>query len=326
VTPEGWVLSADVGGTAVGVAVVSPQGEVRLAEEEPTRGAGAGSALETILSLLSGTAARAAGAGLPLAGCGIGVPGAVDVATGRIGGDIQNLPELAGCSLGALARTRTGLRTIVDNDVNALTVGEARFGVARGRRFVVLLAVGTGVGGGIYLDGELVRGASGYGGELGHVSASFGGRPCICGARGCLKAYVAGPDIAEQAREALGAYPGSTLAVIERRVGGGLTARDVFEAARAGDGLASELVERVCGVLGTALGGIMNALNPELIVLTGGVADSLAPHLGRVRHWARAQALRGAHDAADVLVVPRSKTSAVRGAAALFLHETVRGR
>jgi len=317
------VLAADIGGTAVGAGVVLEGGEIRVAAEAATRGGGAGSVLDTVLGLLEETRARALAEGLALVGCGIGVPGAVDVAAGRIGRDIQNLPELAGCPLAALAAARTGLPTVIDNDVNALALGEARFGVARGLRSFVLLALGTGVGGGVYVDGDLVRGVSGYGGELGHWSVSLDGRPCICGARGCLKAYVAGPDIVAQAREGLGRHPDSSLA---GRDGAEalLSARDVFESAAAGDPLAAEVVERVCQALGAGLGGILNGLNPEAIILTGGVARSLESRLDTVRGWARSYALPGAWEAARIVVARLDKTTSVRGPAALFLHEAAR--
>ncbi len=323
-TPPDAVLSADVGGTAVGVGVVTASGDIGFATEAPTRAGGTGTALETILGLLAQTQARAVADGVTLAGCGIGVPGPVDLATGQIGHDVQNLPELAGCPLRDLAAARTGLPTVLDNDVNALTLGEARFGVARGLRSFVLIALGTGVGGGVYVNGDLVRGASGYGGEVGHVSVHFEGRPCFCGSRGCLKAYVSGPDIAAQAREAAAAHVGSPLAALAMKGPDALTARHVFEAAEARDALGGEIVERVCRALGAAVGGLMNGLNPEGIVLTGGVAHSLEPHLDRVRHWARAYAFQGAYDAARVVIVRLTKTTAIRGAAALFLHEAGR--
>ena len=319
------MLGADVGGTAIGVGVVSATGEIRLATEVPTRGGGPGRVVDRLLGRLAETQARAAAEGVSLTGCGVGVPGAVDAAAGRIGADVQNVPELAHCPLAELVTTRTGLPTVVDNDVNALTLGEARFGVGRGLRSFVLLALGTGVGGGLFLNGDLVRGASGYGGELGHATVNFDGRPCFCGARGCLKAYVAGPDIVAQTREEIGRHPDSRL-VAATTAGGtdALTARAVFDAAAAGDTLAGEIVERVCQALGAALGGILNGLNPEAIVLTGGVAASLERRMDAVRRWTRAYAFEGAYRAARLIIAPMTKTTAVRGAAALFLHEAAR--
>jgi predicted NBD/HSP70 family sugar kinase len=412
------VLAADVGGTTTAAGLVSLAGEVLFAREAPTRAGGPGTAVETLLGLLAEARARAHRAGIRVRGCGIGVAGVVDAARGVVGADVQNLPELAGYPLARAVAARLGLPTVVDNDVNALALGEARFGRGRGLRAFVLLALGTGVGGGIVLGGELVRGASGYGGELGHVTVKLDGRPCVCGARGCLKAYAAGPDIVAQAREALagaggapdagasaggagaggspepgsggprerdpadegagrrggdrrdpegrpemaphgasglgggpgagpaggsgpgapagGAASGLGPAGEPRPPGGslaaraagpaGLTARDVFAAAAAGDPLARDIVDGVCRALGAAIGGILNGLNPEAVFLTGGVARSLAPHLDAVRRWARAYAFAGAYRAARIALLPGAKGTAIRGAAALFLHEAARPR
>ena len=277
--------------------------------------------IETLLGDLGWAQARAAADGLALVGCGVGVPGVVDLAAGRIGPDVQNLPELAGCPLRDVVAAHTGLPTVLDNDANALTVGEARFGAGRGLGSFVLLALGTGVGGGVFLNGDLVRGASGYGGEFGHATVHFEGRACFCGSRGCLKAYVAGPDIAAQAREALAMRSGSRLEAIPAD---SLTPHHVFEAAAAGDGVAAEIVERVCRALGAALGAIVNGLNPEAIILTGGVAQSLERHMDAVHHWTRAYAFAAAYESTRLVVLRMSKASTIRGAAALFLHEASR--
>jgi glucokinase len=315
VIPEAALLCADVGGTTIGAGAVTASGAVQLADEVPTLGGGPGSVVETLLALLQRVQARAPGAGLTLTGCGIGVAAPVDVATGRVGSEVYNLPELAGSPLRDLVAARTGLATVVDNDVNALTLGEVRFGVARGCRSAVVLALGTGVGGGVYVNGGLVRGASGHGGELGHVTVDLDGRACVCGSRGCLKAYVAGPDIAAQAAEAGLTGPAAR----------GLTAPEVFAAAEAGDAAAGAVVERVCRALGAALGGILNAWNPEAVLLTGGVALSLEGHLEAVRRWARAYAFEGAYRVARLELVRLTKATTIRGAAALYLSEAAPG-
>lgn len=319
------ILGVDIGGTTTAAGLVTPEGLILSCETAPTLGAGRGRALEGILGLLAATRDDAARRGLPLRGVGVGVPGAVDAATGQIGQDIQNLPELAGCPLGARVVEALDLPTAVDNDVNALTLGELYYGAARGARQFALLALGTGVGGGLCLNGELVRGVSGYGGELGHIPVDMDGRACFCGGRGCLKAYVSGPDIAAQAREALAEGEGAGLLALAGSPEA-LTARHVFEAARAGEPLAMGVVERVCQALGAGLAAILNGFNPELIVLTGGVAESLEAFMDAVLRWTRAYAFDGAYRAARIACVPMGKSAAIRGAAALYLYEEMRRR
>ncbi len=138
---------------------------------------------------------------------GVGVPAIVDVDAGVIGEEAHNVPELAGLPLGRVLSARFGLPAFVDNDVNALALAEARFGAGRGARSLVVLAAGTGFGSGIILDGRLVRGARGFGAELGHVPVKFDGPPCWCGGRGCLALYASGRGIAEAAGRARRARP-----------------------------------------------------------------------------------------------------------------------
>ena len=131
-------------------------------------------------------------------GIGIGLPGIVDIEGGTMRKGFHLVPELVGAPLVELIRARSGVPVFIDNDVNALGLGEWTWGVGRGAGSMVMLALGTGVGGAVILDGHLVRGKSGYGGELGHVSVKFDGRPCVCGIRGCLSAYAAGVGMATE--------------------------------------------------------------------------------------------------------------------------------
>src|SRR5207247_6844679 len=175
--------------------------------------------------------------------------------------------ELAGRPLAALLAARFDVPVFVDNDVNALALAEWTFGTARGARSLVVLAAGTGFGAGIVLDGRLVRGARGFGGEFGHAPVKFDGRPCWCGGRGCLAVYASGRGIAEAARERAAAEP-STLS---RLVAGGpaaIPAPLVFTAGGAGDAVAASVVDEACRALGAMIAVIVNGLNPELVVIT----------------------------------------------------------
>lgn len=319
------VLGVDVGGTTISAGLVATDGEVLSQVDAPTHTAGPGSALATLLALVDQLLGEAKAQGQRILGIGAGVPGAVDAERGVVGADVQNVPELAGYPLAAELRRVSALPAFIDNDVNALALAEWRFGAGRGARSLVLLALGTGVGSGIILDGRLVRGVAGYGGELGHVSINFDGRPCFCGGRGCLKAYVAGPDIAAEARRRLPEHDSALLGL----AGGdplAITAAHVFEAAAEGDRLAAALVDEVCQALGAGLAAVVNGLNPELILVTGGVAASLKPLEAVILRWAGSYAFARALAATRISVVPLDKRATVRGGAALFLYETERSR
>ncbi len=315
------LLAVDVGGTTTAAGAVSREGEVLFDEQAPTHHAGAGTTLQTIVELIEAVRRRAATQGWGAAGIGVGVPGVVDAARGVVGDEAPHVPDLRGRPLGSLLADRFRLPTFIDNDVNALALGEYAFGLGRGARSLVVLAPGTGFGAGIVLDGRLVRGAHGFGGELGHVPIKFDGRPCWCGGRGCLAAYASGRGVAEAARERVA---GDRRGTLLRQAGGdplAITAPVVFAAAQAGDPVAGEVVDEACRALGAMIGVIVNGLNPEMLVITGGVAAAYAPLEKRVLAAAAEHAFARALAHTRVHIQPGDKRLTMRGAAALVVYE-----
>jgi predicted NBD/HSP70 family sugar kinase len=318
------VVGVDVGGTTTAAGLVTVEGEVLIDEHAATHGGGPGTSGRTIITLVQSVLDRAATRGLRATGIGVGVPGIVDPASGLIGEEAAHIPDLQGQPLASRLTDRFGLPTFVDNDVNALALAEYAFGQGRGARSLVVLAPGTGFGTGIILDGRLVRGAHGFGGEFGHAPVKFDGRPCWCGGRGCLAVYASGRGIAEAARERVGVERGSELL---RQAGGdpgAITAPLVFRAASVGDPLATAVVEEACRALGAAIAVIVNGLNPEVVVITGGVAAAYAPLEKRVLAAAAEYAFARVLAQTRVSIVPADKRRTMRGAAALVLYETQR--
>ena len=311
------LIGADVGATAIAAGLVTEAGEVVAFERVPTHGRGRGTAVAALLELIEALRRGAGRDGWPADAIGIGLPGIVDAARGMMVGDENYVPEFADVPLARNLRASTGLPVFVDNDANALALGELEFGVGRGAASMALLAIGTGVGGAIILGGELVRGHSGCAGEFGHVSIDFQGLPCRCGGRGCLNDFVAGEALARAARDAVArGEPSKVLALADgdpQRI----TAALVFEAAAGGDGVATAIVERACAALGAAIGGIVNVLDPELVVVTGGVAGSLVALERHLLESARQYALPRALDSTRVRVVAADKRRMVLGGAAL---------
>jgi glucokinase len=305
----GLAIGVDMGGTTIAAGLVTADGEVLGHFREPTHKLGPATALVTLLDLLRRLQETARRHEVGLAGIGIGVPGTVDADRGTIGPDIHYVPELASMPLAETIHKRLGVPVFVDNDVNVLALGEWMFGAGKGARSLVVLALGTGVGGGVILDGRLHRGHAGFGGELGHVPVNFDGRPCICGGRGCLKAYVSGTDIALIGAE---------------RLGRPVTAAEVFQLAATGDGAAREVVGEVIEALGAGLAVIVNGLNPERLLLAGSVAKSLKPLEKEIRasleRYAFSQAIAGTR----LEVLSLEKDATVRGGAALIRYETLR--
>ncbi len=321
--PTDPVVGVDVGASTISAGLVCPDGTVLATAQAPTQGGGA--VVDTIFTLIDRALASARERRLRVSGIGVGLPGLVDVEKGFMR-SIPNswLLELGDVPLAALIQERSGHPVFVDNDVNALTLGEWMFGLGRGASSLVTVAIGTGIGGGLILDGRLVRGHGHSAGEIGHLAVSLGGPLCLCGSFGCLATYVAGGMISERARERLVRYPNS--AVLERAGGDPdrISARLIFEAAAGGDPLARAVIDEACEALAMGIGALVNLLNPEVIVVTGGVAASLALLQDDILRRVRRRALAAALDATTVRVAPADKRATVRGGAALVLYETAR--
>ena len=305
------LIGVDVGGSLVAAGVVTYEGEVLAQGQDPSHKRGPGTAVATLLDLVQRMHQAARAFGVTVEGVGIGVPGTVDAERGVIGSDVHYVPDLSGAPLSATVAAQIGLPVYVDNDVNVLALGEWMFGAGQGARYLVVLAIGTGVGGGIIQEGRLVRGEGGFGGELGHVPINFDGRACICGGQGCLKTYVSGTDIGLIGTERL-----------KRNV----SAADVFRMADEGNPTCQEVVTEVCRALGAGLAVIVNGLNPERIIVTGGVAESLKPLELRIHTHLERYAFARALESTRIEIVPQSKQSTVRGGAALVQYETERRR
>jgi glucokinase len=196
------------------------------------------------------------------------VPGTVNVEKGTVV-KAPNLPCLDGFPLAAAITNNLQLPAILENDANAAAVGEMWQGAAQGCRTIICVTLGTGVGGGIILDGELWRGVDGAAAEIGHMCVDpFGGVACTCGSRGCLEVFASATAIVRMTREASPRYPDSVL-----HASRDLTAEKIFEAGLQGDELALEIFRRMGVYLGIGLANLINILNPEMIVIGGGVVN-----------------------------------------------------
>src|SRR5262244_903667 len=208
--PTAPVIGVDVGASMMSAGLVCPDGNVLATAQLPTQGDGR--VVDTLLTLIDRALASAEERRLSVSGIGVGLPGLVDVENGLVRSVPGSwLPELSTVPLVALIQERSGHPVFIDNDVNALALGEWMFGLDRGVSSLVTLAIGTGMGGGLILDGRLVRGHLHSAGEIGHLAVSFAGPVCACGRYGCLSTYVAGRMMAERARERLHHYPDSAV-------------------------------------------------------------------------------------------------------------------
>jgi glucokinase len=280
------VIGVDVGGTKVLAGCVDRAGRVlaehRSAMDRSTRETTLASiqlALDVFLAEWSGPA--------PLA-VGIGLVGQTDPASGTWVG-AMNLPIDSPVPLAAQVAQRCGLPAALDNDVHAATLAELRWGIGREADNFIYINVGTGIAAGFVFNGQLVRGAGNYAGELGHLFVEPGGPKCVCGRRGCLEPVASGAGILQGVRDQLRAWPDSSLS----KADSALTTASVFQAADAGDPLAVSVSGRAVRALATALTGLVDILNPAWIVYGGGtLADGWL--MDRVRAEIETRALPAA--------------------------------
>lgn len=245
---EPRVIGVDVGGTKTLAAVIAPDGSIeeRLLSETDTASA------DALLEQLDRVVEQMRG-GAEVAALGFGLPSRIDQRSGRAVASV-NIP-LEGVDFRDRMRARHSLPVGIDNDANAATIGEWRAGAARGARHVVMLTLGTGVGGGLILDGRPYRGATGTGAELGHIVIERDGLPCRCGGHGHLESYAAGPASDKRAVDLLG--PGSSGA-------------DLVAAAQAGNAEAIAALAEIGRALGAGIASFVNVFEPELVVVGGG--------------------------------------------------------
>jgi|FaiFalDrversion3_1042247.scaffolds.fasta_scaffold01143_2 glucokinase len=308
---EEWVLAVDLGATNVRVGLVNAQGQVAVTVRTPTPQEGPEAVVETIAKLVEEVRVRARRVPDRM---GVGVPGPLSVEEGIVHAP-PNLPGWREVPLRALLEGRLGLAVVLENDANAAAVGEWWRGAARGARHVLYITWSTGIGGGLIVDGRLYRGASDTAGEIGHLTVDPLGPLCPCGRRGHLEGIAAGRAIARAAREALGRGEPSVL--------GGqpeITARMVAEAARNGDALARRVLERAAGMMGLAVGSMLNLLNPEVVVIGGGVARSWDLVEGPLVEAARRSAFAVPFQAARIVPGALGDDAGLVGAAYIALQ------
>jgi glucokinase len=320
-------IGVDVGATTISGGLVTPEGNILHSLEIPTREVGSGTVMGRLLEVIDDLVTSARARGISVDGIGIGIAGAVDPTRGTMlpfGGNA--LPELAHVPLGEEIRRVTALPVFVDNDANALALAEWMFGVGQGAHSLVLFAIGTHVGGGVIIADALVRGCLGYAGEFHAVPIDFQGPSEPTGLRGSLGQYVGGQAMAAEARQQVEAGAGAELLELAGGDAWRITSALVFQAAASGEPVARALVDRACDALAAGLGFIVNGLNPEVIVVTGGVARSLVALQEDLRRRAGAYALPPALASTRICVVPGDKRQTARGGAALVRYELDRGR
>lgn len=255
-------IGVDLGGTKTAAGLVLPGGDIEIYCTAATPADGGPVAMiDNLTALVTEIRHKAEHSGLPApVAIGIGSAGVIDTDRGTVLSATHNLSDWGGTPLADLVSARTGLPVRAINDVHAHAIGEARYGAARGLRNVLMVAVGTGVGGALILDGALVAGARYAAGHLGHIPVQEAeGLLCTCGRTGHLEAIASGTGL---------------LALYRRRGGSAPDTRRIVELAESGDPDALECVTLAARALGRAIGGWVNMLDPDAVIISGGLAES----------------------------------------------------
>ena len=263
----------DIGGTNIKIALVDFDGKIIYSNTTPTRAdmgfeAGVANIKQAIKDLMQETNQNEKS----IEAIGFGLPGQIDYKAGMVK-NLPNIPGWINVPLAKLIEDEFSIPTRLDNDVRCAALGELNFGAGKGCENLICITVGTGIGSGIVLNGKLVRGASNAAGEIGHIKLTLENGPlCGCGDHGCFEAYASGPSIVAMAKEFIAG--GKSAKYKEMATDGIITPYIVAQAALLGDAVSLQIFKRMGEIIGIGLASVVNLLNPEKIIIGGGVADA----------------------------------------------------
>ncbi len=266
-------IGVDVGGTNVKIALVDLDGKIAFSNTVPTRAemgyeAGVNNIKQAIKDLMQ----ESNQTNKTVEAIGFGLPGQIDYKEGIVK-NLPNIPGWVNIPLAKIIEDEFSIPTRLDNDVRCAALGELNFGAGKGCENLICITVGTGIGSGIILNGKLVRGAANAAGEIGHIKMEMNGGPlCGCGDYGCFEAYASGPAIVTMAKEYISG--GKSAKYKEMAADGIITPYIVAQAALQGDTVSIQIFKQMGKIIGIGLASVVNLLNPEKIIIGGGVADA----------------------------------------------------
>jgi glucokinase len=315
------ILGVDIGGTKIASGLVNPDGKILYSvRKRMSARKSAGEGLEAVRAAID-EVLRENPRARPIA-IGVSVPGWVDSTHGVLL-SATNLPCWTNFPLAQEIEDHYHLPTHVANDANAAALAEAAWGAGAGYRNVFYVTLGTGIGTALVLSHRIYPGRTGAAGEGGHMTINFSGPLCGCGKRGCIEIYASGTAIARSAREHLGRAPKSSI--LARKFSddpSAITAEAVAEAAKAGDPLAAEILDEAADHFAIWLGSIIDLLEPEIIVLGGGVARLMMAMLDRIRQRMKTWAINPRQQQIPIVNASYGSESGLVGAAALCLSRS----
>ncbi len=315
------VLVVDLGGTKIITAIISDKGEIIARHYHPAlAGEGPQSVIERMFSGIDHLLTQSNLSLSQLRAISIAAAGVIDIKEGVIT-ESPNLPGWHNIPLKSIVEEKYKVTTFLINDADAAALGEHRFGAGRGLSNLVLLTLGTGVGGGIILNGKLYLGSSGSAAEIGHTIVDIDGPKCRCGNNGCLETLVSGTAMAEEAISRISQGGKSSLIeMVEGKIED-ITAEKVYLAAKGGDSLALEVIARAAHYLGVSVVNLVNIFNPEMIIIGGSVAQMGDLLLKPVRQMVKEKAFPLLAQAVQIVPAQLGNDAGVFGAAIFALEQ-----
>ncbi len=297
------------------VAVLDLHGNILFKHREATHASnGRVKVVARLIELIREMLSRSRAEGRWIRAIGIGAPGVIYVEKGIVVKS-PNFPDWNNFGLKQEIESALDIPVFIENDANAAALGEQWLGAGCGAGSMILITLGTGVGGGIVLDGKIWHGADGMAGEIGHITIIPEGRQCSCGNRGCLEMYASARGIVQSYMEGLD--KASVSRDDPRRA---YTSEDIFRAAKGGDGLAIHVMEDMGRYLGIGVASLINIFNPEMIVIGGGVMDAWSLFIGTLGSEVRQRAFEVPAKSAEILPAGLGADAGIVGAAAAALR------
>jgi len=314
-TQSGPLLGVDIGGTKVAVGLVDREGKILSQRRQPMMATGTP---EAALHAVTNAIDSLITTGNVIQGIGICAPGPLDPKTGVVLNP-PNLPCWRNFPLADKIASIYRVPVYVDNDANAAALAETRWGAARGFRYVFYATIGTGIGTGIVLDSRIYHGNTGSAGEGGHVSIDYRGPICSCGKPGCIEVLAAGPAIGARARAKLSSESAKHSAILDLAKGNvaAVTSEMVGRAYSTGDPLAREILLETVDVLTPWLGNIVDLLDPDVLVVGGGVAAMLQPFFDEIKNRLPSCCVNPHASAIPLLMAHYGADAGIAGGAAL---------
>jgi glucokinase len=302
-----YTLGIDIGGTTIKYGICSSGGRLKGQGAVPTP---ATALKEVILNKLTEaikeTLLFAVKENLPLSAIGIGTPGSVDIHRGYLMGGTPNFKHWRNVSIAKFLMNQFDIPVFVDNDANLMAYGEFVYGAGKEKKDVICLTLGTGIGGGVIINGEIYRGSFFAGAELGHMSINHSGKPCKCGGQGCLERYASATALIEDYNQENPSKPVKGT-------------KQIFQYAEQGDMLAVGVIDQFISYLATGLANIVNIFNPEMIIIGGGVSEAGQQLIEKIRKACQKRAMPVSFKKVEIVRATLGNRAGILGAGAFAL-------